>query len=238
MIKQITNGAGSEWIRKTFKIEISDLGAAVADLLDYAWSGIYHLDEQKLKKADWTDQYIIQVEFRGSLQTFDFDFLSRLVLLSHDLMIRIDIAAANINLIRMTFHQRTSRDGSINDRMPTMEQHILDLRGYFNFIQPKKTRGSRSSKPLSLEKAVRILNLGGFRTKETKIDASITWKIQSEDQVAAFRDDWSDTPMDFIRRRTAIHRARQIIRRAPPISDFAQNLKLILDEQPEEQTHS
>lgn len=128
-----TRYAGSDWIRSALKrTDISPLGEAVADLLGEVFAGIYHLDNQKLARVDWADPYVIVVFVSHcSLSTFDNDHLTRLVVLSHDRMLRVNIDAKSARVLELMFHQRKTRDGSIMERMPTMEQHLADIRKYF-----------------------------------------------------------------------------------------------------------
>lgn len=122
--------SGSEWIRRTFKTDLSELGRNVADLLDEVFSGIYHLDIAKLKKVDWGDNYFIAVQLHWqTLSTYDNDHLTRLVVLAHDRCLRVDISATTVRTLELMFHQRKPV-GGFADRMPTMEKHLADIRKY------------------------------------------------------------------------------------------------------------
>lgn len=59
----------------------------------------------------------------GTLSTFDFDELTRLVLLAHEKCIRVEISQGGINRLRIAIHKR-AREGSIYQRHPTIEQAI------------------------------------------------------------------------------------------------------------------
>lgn len=63
---------------------------------------------------------------RRDLSTFDTDALTRLVILAHDLAIRVEIRPAMHN-VRVLAHQRT-REGSLMHRHPTIEEAIADVR--------------------------------------------------------------------------------------------------------------
>jgi hypothetical protein len=121
---------GAEWVRKTFKVDMSPLGENVANLLDKVFCGIYHLDASKLKKINWSDTHFVAVQLHWqSLSTYDNDNLTRLVVLAHDHCLRVDISARTVKTIEIMFHQRKP-GGSLMDRMPTMEQHLADIRRY------------------------------------------------------------------------------------------------------------
>lgn len=122
---------GSEWLRSANRnIQLSTLGAAVADLLGDVFCGIYHLDRKELFRTCWDDPYIIEhrLNYR-SLATFDGNHLTALVVLSHDRCLRLDIRARRPQVLELLFHQR-QRTGAISERMPTMEDHIRTIRLY------------------------------------------------------------------------------------------------------------
>lgn len=104
--------AGSDWIKSNFKVELSSLGEAVADLLGDLFYGIYHLDSTALKKVDWAnDHHIIFILGWKSLATTDFDELTRLVILCHDRCIRCEISPRAFHYLELIFHQR-QREGN------------------------------------------------------------------------------------------------------------------------------
>lgn len=60
----------------------------------------------------------------GKLATFDFDGLTRIVLLAHDRMIRVEIQSSGPRMVKLCLHQRHQRDGCISRRHPTIEQAL------------------------------------------------------------------------------------------------------------------
>lgn len=113
------------------KREISKLGVEVADLLDDVFLGIYHLPYSTLAKADWSDDYFIRLSIYGGLSTWDYDYLTRLVVFAHDMMIRVEVNPCNFNYIELVFHKRKTRDiHNITQSMPTIEEHIELIRKY------------------------------------------------------------------------------------------------------------
>ena len=67
----------------------------------------------------------------GSLATFDSEKLTKLVVLAHDRYLRVDIGAAGKGKLELMFHLRKTRTGDLMRRMPTMEQHLADIRKYY-----------------------------------------------------------------------------------------------------------
>lgn len=64
---------------------------------------------------------------RGEMATFDFNQLTRLVVMGHDRCIRVGIDAARNGIIRITIWKR-QREGSMSERHPTLEQAIEKIR--------------------------------------------------------------------------------------------------------------
>jgi hypothetical protein len=69
--------------------------------------------------------------FSGMLSTFDFDKLTRLVLLAHDRCIRAEIISSGPNRVGVALHKRHTREGTISQRHPTISQAIETHRKYF-----------------------------------------------------------------------------------------------------------
>jgi hypothetical protein len=124
--------AGNDWIRDSLKItNMSPLGIAVADLLGDLYLGIYHLNTTSLRKVDWGDPQHIEVVIHRPMATYDENSLTRLIVLAHDRMIRVEIKGAAPNCLRLMFHQRKSREGRLYDRMPELETHIETIRNHY-----------------------------------------------------------------------------------------------------------
>lgn len=119
--------AGANWI-KTLKKEMSPLGEAVANLLGRVFLGIYHLPHPALERVDWSNPYYIEFIYDGDLATVDFNRLTMLVVFAHDEMIRVSIQGCGPRYMKMQFHQRASRTGSMSERYPTIENHIEQIR--------------------------------------------------------------------------------------------------------------
>ena len=63
----------------------------------------------------------ICINYSGDLSTFDFDRLTRLVLIAHKHYIRIEIASSGPRLVRIIAHRR-KRDGNIYNRHPGLDE--------------------------------------------------------------------------------------------------------------------
>ena len=61
--------------------------------------------------------------------TFDFDGLTRAVVLAHDEMIRMEIRPSGPGMLQFVFHKRHTREGRMSKRHPTIEDAIEKIRG-------------------------------------------------------------------------------------------------------------
>ena len=127
-----TKYAGADWVKVSLHIDnMSPLGEEAADFLGDLYLGIYHMDTKSLFKVDWADDHCIRVQLPAcrSLATFDGDMLTRIVVLSHDRMLRVDLMTVNFNYMAMLIHKRLYREGGDSyHRMPTMEDHTERIR--------------------------------------------------------------------------------------------------------------
>jgi len=123
--------AGSDWIKSNISKEMSEHGANVANLLGDVFLGIYHLNRTSLGKVEWSNERHIEVTVGRPLATIDGDELTRLVVLGHDRMMRIEISGLAPGYLRLTVYQRRVREGRLWKRCPTLEEHVQKLRDYF-----------------------------------------------------------------------------------------------------------
>lgn len=60
--------------------------------------------------------------------TFDFDRLTRLVVMAHDRCIRVELVPSGPRMLGIVMHKRHSREGGMQERHPTIETAILTIR--------------------------------------------------------------------------------------------------------------
>ncbi len=65
----------------------------------------------------------------GHWATYDFSDLTRLVVLSHDRMIRSEIRPSGPGRIKFILWKRHKREGRSYERHPTIEEAIIHIRG-------------------------------------------------------------------------------------------------------------
>lgn len=59
--------------------------------------------------------------------TYDFDQLTRLVVLAHDYAVRVEVVASGPQMIGLVLHKR-KREGAMHERHPTIEEAIEAFR--------------------------------------------------------------------------------------------------------------
>lgn len=83
-------------------VPYSPEGLRVAVLIE-EWIGLHHLPNP-WARYDWSDTFV-EVFSHEPMATFDFDRLTRLVVLAHKHRIRVDVSPA-MRYLRLQFHPR------------------------------------------------------------------------------------------------------------------------------------
>lgn len=60
--------------------------------------------------------------------TFDYDGLTRAVVMAHDRMIRFEFRPSGSRLMQLVLHKRHTREGAMHERHPTLEEAIVAAR--------------------------------------------------------------------------------------------------------------
>jgi hypothetical protein len=115
---------------------MSPLGEKVADVLGQVFNGIYHISKE-ISKTDWSNPYYIQVTIYGGLNSFDDSRLTALLVLCFDNMLRLEVNPRAFRYLELQFHQRKSRTGRIDERLPTLESLIAEVREYLSLEDVK-----------------------------------------------------------------------------------------------------
>ena len=71
----------------------------------------------------------IKTNIHGQWASFDFNQLTRLIVLGHDRMIRVAIERCNMQYFCLVLHKRHNRDGHMYERHPTIEEAVKTIRG-------------------------------------------------------------------------------------------------------------
>lgn len=73
----------------------------------------------------------IQIIFKsGGLATFDYDRLTKLVIMAHNWGVRAGVEGGNAGKIKLELFKRNVRDGRMYERHPTIEQAIEKYKDY------------------------------------------------------------------------------------------------------------
>jgi hypothetical protein len=86
--------------------------------LSRVFRGMHHVYSLKKTPRYWTCIH------SGDASTFDFNTLTRLVLAAHEYCVRIEVTNGGPRALKIWVHNRTCREGCINERHPTIEAAI------------------------------------------------------------------------------------------------------------------
>lgn len=123
---------GVEGLKYIVEHELSPFERDAADLLGEAFGGLYHMDPDELRRGEWSER-MVKVGARTDLSTFDFNMLTRLVLLAHERCVRLSIIAASKGRVFIVLHPR-SRTGDSVERHPNIEEAIAKHAEHFGPI--------------------------------------------------------------------------------------------------------
>jgi hypothetical protein len=68
------------------------------------------------------------VTFRNDFATYDFNTMTRFVIMCHDKCVRGEVQPAG-PMLKLAIHKRTTREWKMNERHPTIEQAVANHRG-------------------------------------------------------------------------------------------------------------
>jgi hypothetical protein len=130
--------AGAAWLERGLVVKLSPLGRVVADILGFAYRGLYHIPPRQLGKIRWDDAHRIAVNVSDhGLATFDGRVLTDLVIACHECHVRMAIEGCNSNYVTLVFSQRAPAGPgvSIADGQPTIEEQVATVRQLFRVAE-------------------------------------------------------------------------------------------------------
>lgn len=125
--------AGAGWLKRVLKRDLSPFESTVAEILGVAYAGIYHIEEDVLRKsAVWKD-WIVQVNVYGDMATYDGMNLTALVVLCHDAAVRLSIGPVGTKALKLSFWPRAHRPerDSFATRHPFLEESAARIRSLY-----------------------------------------------------------------------------------------------------------
>lgn len=113
---------GAAWLRARGRT-LSEVGERAADLVDWVWSGIYHVGREVLR-GTWDDNWCAQFCLYGGLTSYDNPLLTRLVIGAHERALRVAVEPANPMYLRIVIYPRTRADRGVMVYHPTIEEAV------------------------------------------------------------------------------------------------------------------
>ena len=72
--------------------------------------------------------YGFSMQHTAGLATFDYNQLTRLVVMAHDQCIRVEVRAKTFRAVEICIWKRQGREGGMSERHPELEEHIASIR--------------------------------------------------------------------------------------------------------------
>ena len=117
----------ADWLARHLRTELTPFQEKVADIIGMVAGGIYNAPIN-WKSAEIDSRFVVVI-WRGDLSTWDFDALTKLVLLAHAARIRVSIEAAAYRYLRIMFHPR-KHDGWFGQRHPSIAEAVASFSEY------------------------------------------------------------------------------------------------------------
>ena len=112
-----------KWNRKDWMDDTQwECSKFLADL----FGGFHHLYGKTHEVRDGL--YINCTCSSNHFATFDFDYLTRAVIMAHDRCIRFSIEPSGPGMLQLWATKRTCREGNVSERHPTLEEAIKRIR--------------------------------------------------------------------------------------------------------------
>lgn len=74
-----------------------------------------------------------EINYGGDLSTWDFSALTRLVASAHKNCVGVSMLSSGPSLVKIRLYPRFKREGSITERHPTMEEHLILLERKYSY---------------------------------------------------------------------------------------------------------
>lgn len=119
------------WLRRTLDRPLSRTEAKVAEIIGLSYGGIYNAPIAfKRHWRPFLGGRAVEIVARSNrLSTFDFDGLTKLVLLSHEARIRFEISIHTWSYFKLAFSQRSAA-GGMSQRHPNIDEAVAALRAW------------------------------------------------------------------------------------------------------------
>jgi hypothetical protein len=113
--------SGEKWMRENKYQWMNDNQFECYKMLCDLFGGNHHVFD--LVKPSNIDGISINKEY-CNLGTYDFNYLTRAVLMAHDRNIRFEVSPGGARKLHLTFHKRNLREGDMSEKHPTIEMAI------------------------------------------------------------------------------------------------------------------
>lgn len=109
-----------EWFKKHRSDWMSDDQFLSWLFMSQLFSGFHHVNG---KVVEYGTGIKVNISY-SNMATFDYDYLTKAVVMSHNWGVRLEIQPASSRQLRFILHKRHTREGSMSERHPLMSEAI------------------------------------------------------------------------------------------------------------------
>ena len=124
-------------------LTVSDHGAVCAEFASVLYRGLHHFPsgDRGLRKVAWSDADVLRWNHYGELASFDGDELTVMVLMAHDLGLRLTVNPVNMRYLEIALSKcDAERHFATFHAHPTMESVLSSWREHHPLPEAKVTR--------------------------------------------------------------------------------------------------
>ena len=108
--------------------EISSIAKKALTIISYLEHGLHHVSWKQREKFQYFDEHSFIYSRFGNMATYDSSELTTLVVLCHELAVRVEISSIGFRYIKMLFTERQREGKSMYERHPSIDEVVKNWR--------------------------------------------------------------------------------------------------------------
>lgn len=109
-------------------VEISSLAKKALTIISYLEGGLHHVSSTQKEQFDYKATNDFVYKRFGSMATYDASHLTTLVILAHELAVRIEVSSLGFKYWKISFYERSKTGQRMYERHPSIDEVIKNWR--------------------------------------------------------------------------------------------------------------